>query len=236
MMVYEPISLGHTCEVKYQLSRAVFCGSNPHAPADAVRHLFGQDLGNQYFPRHIFDFQITPFSAVCEYLERDFHGVFEREDLIIDPATGHVTHKTLWTSHPHEFWPPTGEADQALIDREYAEARFKFEYLAERFRRHLERPGRYLYVFMEYRAPHEVETLLRLLSRHEDHVAHLLLVDSPGREMDLTGLEGRVFKAARRPVSGKTADQAWEGDDAGWDAALAPFDLSAPGPASVRSA
>jgi hypothetical protein len=224
-LIYEPISLGHTCEVKYQISRALFFRANPHAPPDAVRHLINQNLGSRYFPRHIFDFQVTPFSAVCNYLERDFEGVFEREDLFVDPATGHVTHCTLWTSHPHDLCPPEGGADEGLIDREYAGARAKFEHLAERFRRHLERPGRFLYVFMEYRAAHEAETLLRLLSRHEGHLAHLLLVDAPERAMDIGGLEGRVFKAARRPVRGKAPEHVWEGDDAGWDAALAPFRL-----------
>jgi hypothetical protein len=225
-VAYEPISLGHTCEVKYQISRALFFRKNPSAPKDAVRHIINQNLGSRYFPRHIFDFQITPFSAACEYMERDFQGVFERDDLFVDPATGHVTHRTLGTSHPHDFWPPENGADQTFIDQEYPAARSKFEHLAERFRRHLRSPGRLLYVFMEYRSAAEAENLLRLLNRWDGHEARLLLVDAPERDMDLSGLEGRVFKATRRPVSDKAPDHVWEGDDAGWDETFAPFPLA----------
>ena len=233
MTAYEPISLGHTCEVKYQLSRRLYRDRHPGADEGAVRRIFRNSYGSEHFRRHIFDFQITPFSSVCAYLEQDFRGVFEREDLFVDPATAHVTHRTLATSHPHDFEPPEGGATLALIDDEYAAARSKFDYLADRFRRHLLAPGRFLYVFMEMRAAGEAERLLGLLSRAPAHEAYLLMVGEPGADADYGDLAGRVLKAWRRPDAGKSEAHAWEGHDGAWDAALSPFTLRGPAAADV---
>src|ERR1035437_9466270 len=95
---YEPIGLGYSCEVKYQTARALFSRKFPDgAEEDFRRMLMTPEYGQRNFERHIFDWQITPFAAVLEYLGSDFQGVFERADLYVD--NGEVTHRVLGTRH-----------------------------------------------------------------------------------------------------------------------------------------
>lgn len=69
---------------------------------DVVREALNSGRAGQVFTRHIFDWQITPVAAALAYLERDFVGVFEREDLAVSPQ-GEVVHRWLHTRHPHDF-------------------------------------------------------------------------------------------------------------------------------------
>ncbi len=223
---WEPISLGYQCEVKAQLSRALYVRLHPGGPREEFeRQLLTPDLGQRSFERHIFDWQITPFQAVLAYLESDFRGVFDREDLA--PAadgSGEVEHRRLLTRHPHDFHPIDGVLDHAAIDRQYPEARAKFEHLAGKFRRLLRTPGRFLYVFRQIRIYDETLRLHQQLSAHDPaHEAHILYVGLPGEDQWLAGLEPLATKAWAPPAA--PGPLAWEGDDGAWDAVLAPFAL-----------
>ncbi|TPN50213.1 MULTISPECIES: hypothetical protein [Mesorhizobium] len=49
----------------------------------------------------MFDWQLTPFETVLEYLRRDFRGMFERSDLVL--RKGVVWNERFQTEHQHEF-------------------------------------------------------------------------------------------------------------------------------------
>jgi hypothetical protein len=224
---YEPISLGYACEVKYQLSRALFRRKFPQGQElDLRRMLLTNEYGQRNFERHVFDWQITPFTAVLEYLERDFEGVFEREDLFLN-ADGEVEHRRLGTRHPHDFRPMGGLTADS-IDLGYADARSKFDHLARKFLAHLEQPGPFLYVFREVRVYDEAVRLIDLLKRRNPaHEVKILFVGAPGEtDQWMTALDGTVFKAWIPLTADKPADRQWEGQDAGWDAALEDWRLT----------
>lgn len=230
-IAYEPISLGYACEVKYQLSRALFRRKYPDGQElDLRRMLLTNEYGQRNFERHIFDWQITPFAAVLDYLERDFQGVFERKDLFLN-AAGEVEHRRLGTRHPHDF-KPMGGLTEASIDQGYAQARSKFDHLARKFLDHLTRPGPFLYVFREVRIYDEAVRLIDLLKRKNPaHDFKVLFVGHPGEtDQWMTALESTVFKAwAPLGAPAKPADRQWEGPDEGWDAMLADWTLTVHG-------
>jgi hypothetical protein len=223
---YEPISIGYSCEVKYQLSRTLYMRRFPDGDETDLRNmLLTSERSQRSFRRHIFDWQITPFAAVLTYLEADFQGVFEREDLHV--VDGEVAHRTLSTRHPHEFHAIDGVLDDAAIDAGYPAARAKFEHLASRFRAHLLQPGPFLYVCKEIRVHEEAVRLMDLLrARNPDHALKLLFVGYDGEDQNLDGLRGQAFKAWVPLESGKPADRAWEGDNPAWDALLQPWSLT----------
>jgi hypothetical protein len=227
--IYEPISLGYSCEVKYQLSRALFSRKYPEASDFELRRmLLTPEYGQQNFERHIFDWQITPFPAVLEYLERDFEGVFERDDLRIED--GEVVHRRLMTRHPHDFGRREGPLDDAAIDAGYANARAKFDHLAAKFLAHLGRPGPFLYVFKDIRIYDEAVRLSALLRKHNrDHAFKLLFIGYEGEDQMLAALENDVFKGWIPHASGKPAGREWEGHDASWDRILAGWRLAVHG-------
>ena len=58
--IYEPISLGFSCGVKYQLSRTLFTRKFPDGVENDFRNtLLSPEYGQRNFERHIFDWQIT---------------------------------------------------------------------------------------------------------------------------------------------------------------------------------
>jgi hypothetical protein len=239
-MYLEPISLGYSCDVKYQLSRNLYFRWFPtHSETQFRNMLFRWLQQPTRFRRNIFDWMIAPFSAVCAYLENDFQGVFERGDLELHDDGRKVRHRDLLTIHPHDFKPgPDGRYTDALIDEQYPAARAKFDYLAARFRRHLQTPGPYLYVFKEIRALQDIERLRDLLgARNEAHLFQLLLVDNRGAvNQVLNALRGQAVKGWLPGGCDKAPDRKWEGDDAAWDAILGRFALDVHADGGARHA
>lgn len=105
------VSLGPSCEVRWQLNR-----------------LLAMDP-----PGDIFDYQITPLPALFAWLERDFEGVFELEDLFIAPPHS-ADHRALKTEHPHVFHPAGDVLTDAELVKQYPAARLAFERRAARWR------------------------------------------------------------------------------------------------------
>jgi hypothetical protein len=226
--VYTPVSLGLTCEVKFQISRVLYFRKYPTRSEAAYRlTLMGPTLGSHMFGWGLFDWQSAPLEAVCTYLERDFQGVFEREDLIVE--NNEVVHRTLHTNHIHEFENirRDGVVLPEMIDVGYPNVRRKFDKLTEKFQEHLQTPGDYLYVSTDLQPEPQVSRLIDLLqARSPDHRFHLLFVSFEDVHHDLSALGDKVTIAHRPRESGKIQGMQWEGNDAAWDAALAPFKLS----------
>jgi len=221
----EPISLGYACDVKYQFSRNIFERMYPDGSETEFRNmLFRWQGAPTPFTRHIFDWMIVPRAAVYAYLERDFQGVFEREDLVIDGST--VLHRTLLTYHPHDFANgPDGRLTEAMVDEQYANFRSKYEFLAERFRAHLKTPGPYLYIYKEMLKRDDAERLMALLQQGSpDHRFEILFVDTEGAVNQVLN-DPKIHKGWLPPGCAKSSERQWEGQDEAWDKVLNPFNL-----------
>jgi hypothetical protein len=226
---YEPISLGFACEVKYQLARVLYERKFPDGNENDFRNtLLSAEYGQRNFERHIFDWQITPFKTVLKYLETDFQGVFEREDLVVDG--GQVIHRRLGTRHPHDFHAVDGVLDDRAIDAGYDSARGKLEHLARKFRLHLERLGPFLYVHREIRTQDETLQLMDLLrARNPRRAFKILYVGYAGEDQWLEDVKGEVFKAWAPLRVDKPDHRQWEGDNQSWDKILEAWDLTVHG-------
>jgi hypothetical protein len=121
-----PISLGRTCQVRFQLLRWVYAQRFPLRSLDDFRHgLFSKSKDVHVLPRFPFDWHTTTTASICEWLERDFHGVFDLADLAPSP-TG-VVNTRFRARFPHHF-----HSDD--IAAEYPVARAKIDAAADRFR------------------------------------------------------------------------------------------------------
>ena len=151
------------------------------------------------FGWRLFDWQSTPLESVCEFLQRDFQGVFELEDF--EPtfdygvaAVGGAINRRFGTVYVHEYFPvdaAVGTVTLSSIAQHYPAARRKFERLATDFRRLLTVPGPYLYTLSHPTYPDAatLDRLIGLLSAHSpDHRFKLLVVGREGHDSDLSSL------------------------------------------------
>ncbi|CAN5220291.1 hypothetical protein BH09PSE2_BH09PSE2_19130 [soil metagenome] len=220
-----PIGLGVQCSVKFQICRHFYQRAHPHAGTEPVRHALNQGTAGQVFRRHLFDWQVTPTAAAVEYLERDFQGVFEREDLTT-PEAADVEHRWLRTRHPHDFHAVDGVVNGSTVDAQYPQVRQRFEHLAERFRRHLREPGEFLYIHNERPTP---ELAARLLAGLDTGAAgrsfQLLFADFTPESQALADVDPRISQVVLAAQIDKPPDRSWEGDDAAWEAIFARFPI-----------
>jgi hypothetical protein len=235
-----PIALGNSCEAKVQISRVQQFRRWPQTSHAAFRlQMLPPTRSADRFGWDLFDWQGAPARSVIAYLEQDFQGLFEREDL--QAINGGVLHRKWRTEHFHDFEGLTDRDNpiitEAMIDQNYAVARQRFETLCEAFRHHLVEPGPFLYVHVCEDIPNELTTRLllqQLAARSPDHRFHLLYVGYEDEDNDLSSLTDQVTKAYRpRPPERSSMLywgnlEPWEGDYAAWDQALAPFDLRLP--------
>jgi hypothetical protein len=216
----EVFSLGSYCATKFQLSRHAYLQRNPQASLQEVRAALFSSAG--IGETHIFDWQVTPFSAVIDYIERDFRGVFDRSDLEIDPQFGVARNRLLGVLHSHAFHASGEKLTDADIDAQYDEARSKIDYLAQKFRWLLERTGPILYVASVIPSADEVRRFIRAMEvSAPGQRYHVAFVGRPSMdpEHDLSEfgpMVSRQFVALPR----KPPDTEWEGDDETWEAAL----------------
>lgn len=83
----------------------------------------------KFFPRAQVEtvpmsYQITPLKALVAYIERDFHGLFERADLEIGQNGGAI-HRRWGTQHPYEFPRGTDSYDDARARHDYLCAKMR---------------------------------------------------------------------------------------------------------------
>jgi hypothetical protein len=228
------VSLGCRCETKFQLSRVRYEQATGRRSGAAFRTaLLAPDRGAAVFGYDIFDQRGVNLLNLSEILERDFEGVFEQADLEL--RDGDVWHKYLGTTHLHEFETPWEQGaagwTEATIGERYPEVRTKYDAWLEDFRRMQRSPGPVLYVHApdDVTHPWPIWRLLEALSaRSSVHRFKLLVVAPDDLETDLDMFGDLVVVAKRPRVPNKPESRHWEGDDAAWDAALAPFALAPP--------
>lgn len=157
-------------------------------------------LGKYATKRGVFDWQGTPSGAVIEYLRRDFKGIFERRDLVIED--GFVRNRRFGTSHKHAF--PEGLVDR-LLDELYPLARAKHDLRCEVTRAVLKSRLSTVFVLCD-----------RIPPEHMEEIAHLIGRIRPGRR----------FMILPAP-EGDHADH-WAGDHDVWTKHLSSFTLRPP--------
>jgi hypothetical protein len=120
-MIDYALSIGPNCRAKYHLRRRYA----------------------RYAVNGVFDWQGTPASSCIAYLEADFIGVFEREDLEI--RAGSLRNKRFGTSHFHEL----AELTEAALDRRYPTGRSRHDHLCRNFRSIIRSGKRVLLAFSD---------------------------------------------------------------------------------------
>jgi hypothetical protein len=226
-MNYIPVSLGQTAEARYQIVRSLFARFQPDQPYDVMRWaVFAPDQASFVYPQGIFDLQITQPHAVCDYIQSDFRGIFEKEDLHLTDNSLEVQNTRFQTTHPNLF-PKKGEVlTQAEFEAGYETARAKIESLADAFRKALAAPEPRLYILSEAPTPEELATLFDTLASHAAHPFHILVhTRSPEMYERLTPLPNLDLFLADHKINKPAAHQ-WEGDDAVWDRALSRYDFA----------
>lgn len=187
-----PVSLGQTCQTRFQLLRWLYARRFPRRSLDDFRRdLYTRSADAHVLPKYPFDWQITAPETVCEWLERDFHGVFELSDLVnTDQGVRNVRFPAVFPHHFH-----TND-----IAAEYDGARQKFEAQAERFRALRSRQPVFL-MFAPTITNATKERLLEALKPYASGQVHLHF--APTTDAQAT-----------------KHDRAWEGDDKAWSGFL----------------
>ena len=170
------LSLGPNCRAKYHLRRRFGFGS----------------------PNCVFDWQVTPPAALQAYIEQDFNGMYERDDLYI--KNGCVFNRRYNTSHQHEF--PRGTTEQTLSEH-YPAARARHDYLYQRTRSLLRGHARLLLAFSRPISDDTSQSLRKTLRGYSPHLR---------------------FEWLQEPEGGADGND-WTGNSAVWDALLAPYSL-----------
>lgn len=226
---FVPVSLGQTCETRFQLIRHFYFRLIPEGAYDAFRAcVFDPANAELDFETLIFDWQITQIFAVSYYLESDFSGIFEREDLAVTGDSNHLANLRHLTTHPHSLHPEGQYLTEAELDRGYAEARAKIEHLADKFRRQLRAPEPRLYIFNQIADLTNADRLLRALRARASHPFRVLFVGSDDRHAQALETCPDVDVRLLPKTVNKPAGQEWEGDDDAWEAVLSEFRLVAP--------
>ena len=178
------LSIGPNCRAKYHLRRH-----------------FGRSAVNG-----VFDWQMTPVGSCMAYLDADFVGLFERDDLHI--RDGALRNKRWGTTHLHQLPSRT----EAALDAHYATARSRHDHLCENFRSAIRSGKRVLIAFSR---PIENEVRDALITRLRAYAGTTELFF--------------VFEPPGGPW------QSWKGDSKLWNRLLAPYRLR-PWPAFAAAA
>lgn len=229
-IAYEPVSLGDTCAAKFQICRKLHAIMFPAKSELAFRlSLIPPEHGRRFFGKDLFDWQGTSIDNVSISLERDFEGMFEREDLEIKDDA--VFHRVYGTNFIHYFDKALykGAMPKAVLDAQYPSAAVLHRRMSEAFRARLSKPGPYLYIHRcnAFPTADQVERLIAALSgRSPKHRFHLLFVGLLEKDQDYSRFGDLVSKGYRTNEDHKPYGRDWEENDHEWDRALAPFRLT----------
>lgn len=180
--IHHAVSFGPYCRARYQLKR-VFRSVNSSG---------------------VFDWQITPPAAAVAYLESNFEGMFEIDDLDIEPETQFVFHRALRTRHMHEF-PKI--ATRESLEQHYSRARKRHDYLCGKVRDLLQGVAPVLIAMAPGSGDHksvEVDRLRAALNKFNPQGTFHLMVE---------------------PHEGSRDGSDWRGNDRVWDDALRAYEV-----------
>jgi len=186
-----PISLGQTCRPRFQILRWIYASRFPDRSIEQFRtDIYVKSPDAHVLPKYPFDWQITAPETVCEWLERDFQGIFELADL--EPDEGNrAKHKHFPAFFPHHF-------HSADLAAEYSEARARIEAVSTRFRALTTAHQPAYVIWAPDVSADTLDRLKRALKRYAD---------------------GPLF-VGPDSHAGKPPEYQWEGDDEAWAEAL----------------
>jgi hypothetical protein len=217
------VSVGQSCVTKFQIARHFYFQKHPTDDLNTFRGQVVDPADRSIeFDTHIFDWQITPFPAVITYLRRDFVGVFELDDIAIDPARGTAVNTAMCTSHAHAFHPAGERLTTQDIREQYPSVREKFDHLADKFRGVLASDGPVIYISSFIIPTREVTAFVECLARRNyQQRFRLAMVGIRGQQdaVDVSAFGGSVSCHFVDPPS-KSAKVEWEGDDESWEQVL----------------
>jgi hypothetical protein len=171
---YAP-SIGPNCRAKYHLRRRYA----------------------RFAVNGVFDWQVTPPRSCIAYLEADFVGVFERQDLEI--RDGSLRNRKWGTSYFHEL----SELTEAALDRRYPTGRSRHDHLCQNFRSTIRSGKRVLLAFSQgIDEPTRQELVAALRAYAGDTELHFVFEPQDGGPWP-----------------------SWRGDEKLWNALLAPYRL-----------
>ncbi|SFV38099.1 Putative papain-like cysteine peptidase [Hyphomicrobium facile] len=183
---HQAVSLGNSCQVIYQLR---------------------EHLGAEFCSSGVFDMQVTPPSALIEYLQRDFREMFERADL--SEENGIVFNRRFLTEHLHEF--PNG------LERSYEDARSRHDYLCQKLRSVID--GRTPTLFALRHCPSVIDLDQRVRS----------ILRERNRRLPFKIVTVHIGSKPTRPHPND-----WEGNDDEWANRLSPFRVCHPWESRAR--
>jgi hypothetical protein len=139
-------------------------------------------------PNVVFDWQITPYPAVLDYLRRDFRGMFERADLV--RSEGVVVNERYATRHPHDI------PKSADIDERYPVARSRHDHLCDNARQAFRSPLPTLFVINGKLSEPQRETLRRtIVDIRGRHPFELSVIDDEDQQPTHPAKEWKGNKA-----------------------------------------
>jgi hypothetical protein len=150
-------------------------------------------------PSVVFSWQITPITALFEYLRRDFKGMMELDDLVPDSRT--VRNLRFGTMHHHEF---KRDVSEQQIHDYFPIARRKHDAMCERARRMISDDEPTLYALANSGATDE----------QLEELKSLLKFRNPSKRFDILALQS-------------TTPDIWQGDDSAWDEEFSHFSFDA---------
>lgn len=125
------ISLGKTCQSRYNISRTLY--KNKYGNDDGF---YVNDKNNKDYGTFFFDWNITPINSVVSILRNQFSGVLEIENLCIKKLNNGkqtVLDDRYGCSYPHAF-PETreGNCTYESLRKSYGAVKEKYNYLIEK--------------------------------------------------------------------------------------------------------
>lgn len=170
-------------------------------PNCRAKHHLRRRLGS-YAINGVLDWQVTPAAACLAYIDADFTGMFDRDDL--DIRDGVVWNSRWGTSHQHEF---PANLSNAGLDEHYPRARSRHDHLCDNFRSTMQTGNRVLLAFSGIINDDAKQRLVDAYSAY-------------GRKAELFF----IFEPHDDP-SYKPSAADWQGDGALWDRLLDPYRL-----------
>lgn len=151
----------------------------------------------------IFDSQITLFDSIIRYVESDFRGLYELEDMEFVSGVGQVRNKSTGAEHVHEF---PGATSQDELPKLYAESRKRHDYLCEKARRLLN-GNQIIFLFISGKMKQEQIDKIATTIRATYPKLKFRLIPEPADDLEATYTDGR----------------SWHGNYAAWDRHLAKY-------------
>lgn len=227
------VSVGYNCASKYQIARHLYFRLKPFGDMSGFvgalyRKSSQQKRGSKFidFDANLFDWQVTPFSAVIECIRSDFQDIFDYSDLEINVLCNRVDNKRLRTQYAHAFRPSDEQLTWSDVEQQYPALREKADHLTAKFRKILQSNGPVVYVHFcssQPPGPDQIQAFLDSVRAYNGrHAFRLALVGVEGRHAapDLTpfGEDAgwHVVASCSKPDAAK-----WEEDDESWGRALA---------------